>query len=282
MIKNIIYVEDGSVDVDELQLSLGEDTKIIVYRQGATKPVIEQLATPIQTAFDYSEREAKREKTLNDYSWEEIKQAVENYYINGEVPFKVGEMKEISLKDSSSASIIFYGKEYGYEEEFNERAPLIFGFFDLVGKDDSGGAQMNGDCTNEGGWEACKMRKYLNEDFIARLPDELVALLKVIKKKTVNKSKKVSVTEDKIFLPSEVEIFGKSHYSAEGEGYQYAFFKNWRNRVKCYNDGENGIWWWLRSPFSGSYYYFCGVDSGGSYTYYYAYNTGGVSPCFAL
>lgn len=47
MIKNIIYVEDGSVDVDELQLSLGEDTKIIVYRQGATKPVIEQLATPI-------------------------------------------------------------------------------------------------------------------------------------------------------------------------------------------------------------------------------------------
>lgn len=55
MIKNIIYVEDGSVDVYELQESLGEDTKIIVYRQGAVKPVVEQLATPIKTDFDDNE-----------------------------------------------------------------------------------------------------------------------------------------------------------------------------------------------------------------------------------
>lgn len=47
MIKNIIYVEDGSVDVDELKEMLGEETKIIVYRQGAVKPIIEQLDTPI-------------------------------------------------------------------------------------------------------------------------------------------------------------------------------------------------------------------------------------------
>ena len=282
MIKNIIYVKDGSVDVDELRLSLGEDTKIIVYRQGATKPVIEQLANPIQTSFNYREREARNEKTLNDYSWEEIKQAVENYYINGEVPFKVGEKKEIFLKDNSSAFIVFYGKEYGYEEEFNEHAPLIFGFLDLVGKDDNGGAQMNEGYTNKGGWETCKMRKYLNKDFITLLPDELVALLKAIKKKTVNKSKKVSVTEDKIFLPSEVEVFGKMYYSAGGEGYQYDFFKNWRNRVKGYNDGEHGRWWWLRSPYSGSSNLFCVVDAAGSYTCYTASYSSGVSPCFAL
>ena len=30
MIKNIIYVEDGSVNVEELQESLGEDTKVII------------------------------------------------------------------------------------------------------------------------------------------------------------------------------------------------------------------------------------------------------------
>ena len=52
MIKNIIYVEDGSINVDELQESLGEDTKIIIYRQGATKPVVEQLVTPIKTDYD--------------------------------------------------------------------------------------------------------------------------------------------------------------------------------------------------------------------------------------
>lgn len=52
MIKNIIYIEDGSVDVDELQKTFGEETKIIVYRQGAVKPIIEQVAVPIKTDFD--------------------------------------------------------------------------------------------------------------------------------------------------------------------------------------------------------------------------------------
>lgn len=57
MIKNIIYVEDGSVDVDELQESLGEDTKIIVYRQGASRPIVEQLSNSINTDFDdYEQR----------------------------------------------------------------------------------------------------------------------------------------------------------------------------------------------------------------------------------
>lgn len=52
MIKNVIYVEDGSVDIDELQETFGEETKVIVYRQGSVKPIIEQLATPIETYDD--------------------------------------------------------------------------------------------------------------------------------------------------------------------------------------------------------------------------------------
>lgn len=221
-------------------------------------------------------------KNLSDCSWDEIKEAVAAYYNGGEIPFAVGEKKEIRLKDNSSAFIAFLGKEYGYEEEFKERAPLVFGFFDLVGTDDNGGAQMNEEYTNKGGWEACKMRKYLNEDFINLLPNELVSLIKVIKKKTANKGRKVSVTEDKIFLPSEVEVFGKVKYSAEGEGYQYDFFKNWHNRVKGYSDGCYGRWWLLRSPYSGGSTYFCIVNSDGGYYYNYANYTYGVSPCFAL
>lgn len=52
MIKTVIYVEDGSVDVDELQESLGDETKVIVYRQGAKAPEIVQLGEPINTVFD--------------------------------------------------------------------------------------------------------------------------------------------------------------------------------------------------------------------------------------
>ena len=47
MIKNILYVEDGSVDIDELKESLNEETKIIVYRQGAAVPILIQPEKPI-------------------------------------------------------------------------------------------------------------------------------------------------------------------------------------------------------------------------------------------
>lgn len=47
MIKNIIYVEDGSVDIDELKEGLNEETKVIVYRQGSTPPKLIQPEKPI-------------------------------------------------------------------------------------------------------------------------------------------------------------------------------------------------------------------------------------------
>ena len=53
MIKNILYVEDGSVDVDELIDSMSTETKIIVYRQGSTPPILIQPEKPIQNDFDY-------------------------------------------------------------------------------------------------------------------------------------------------------------------------------------------------------------------------------------
>ena len=52
MIKNILYVEDGSVDVDELMDELGEETRIIVYRQGSKLTVLIQPEEPISTVVD--------------------------------------------------------------------------------------------------------------------------------------------------------------------------------------------------------------------------------------
>jgi hypothetical protein len=52
MIKNILYVEDGSVDVDELEDSLGNETKVIVYRKGSIMPMLVQPIEPIKTEID--------------------------------------------------------------------------------------------------------------------------------------------------------------------------------------------------------------------------------------
>lgn len=52
MIKNILYVEDGSVDVDELIDELDETTKVIVYRQGSKPPILVQPETSINNYTD--------------------------------------------------------------------------------------------------------------------------------------------------------------------------------------------------------------------------------------
>lgn len=52
MIKNIIYVEDGSVDIDELIDALDETTKVIVYRQGSKPPILVQPQNPINDYTD--------------------------------------------------------------------------------------------------------------------------------------------------------------------------------------------------------------------------------------
>jgi hypothetical protein len=64
MIKNIFYVEDGSVDVDELIDELDETTKVIVYRQGSKPPILVQPETSINNYTDsvYARQEKRLDK----------------------------------------------------------------------------------------------------------------------------------------------------------------------------------------------------------------------------
>ena len=55
-IKTFIFVEDGSVDVDDLTKSVGNDVKVITYRQGASMPTIHQPQEPVRDCFDYQEQ----------------------------------------------------------------------------------------------------------------------------------------------------------------------------------------------------------------------------------
>ena len=61
MIRNIFYVEDGSVDLDELKSTLTTETKIIVYRQGSTPPALVQPQLPINDIFSEAEYKAQKE-----------------------------------------------------------------------------------------------------------------------------------------------------------------------------------------------------------------------------
>lgn len=51
MIEKFIFVEDGSVDVEELEDRVGDTVKVIVYRQGSSIPQIAELQTPISDSM---------------------------------------------------------------------------------------------------------------------------------------------------------------------------------------------------------------------------------------
>lgn len=82
MIKTFIFVEDGSVDIEELQCELGDETKVIVYRQGAIRPEIKQPEFPISTFKDKSHEETKKvlEKVLSFKMSKKLYKELEELY----------------------------------------------------------------------------------------------------------------------------------------------------------------------------------------------------------
>ena len=131
---------------------------------------------------------------------------------------------------------------------------------------------MNEDWTNKGGWLACDMRRYLNEEIIALLPDELVAAIK---------PRKFGKEEDKLWLFSEMEVFGDHDWTENDpdRGFQFEYFKDRRNRIKVDEDGDAN-WWWERSPNGSGSNGFCVVYSNGDASHDYANDTDGV--CFGF
>ena len=96
--------------------------------------------------------------------------------------------------------------------------------------------RMNKERTNEGGWLACDMRRYLNEEVITLLPDALIAAIK---------PRKFGEEEDKLWLFSEMEVFGEHDWTENDpdRGFQFEYFKDRRSRIKVDEDGDAN-WWW--------------------------------------
>ena len=112
-------------------------------------------------------------------------------------------------------------------------------------------------------------------------PDELQALIAPTTIVQIVDGERVE-TEDKLFLLSKTQVFGKGRWSErEPEDAQLLCFLREKDRVKeC---GDNGTWfWWLRSPEASSSSSFAGVSSGGYGNGYYASSSYGVAFGFCL
>ena len=109
----------------------------------------------------------------------------------------------------------------------------------------------------------------------AKLPSALQNAIKAVDKLTSagNKSATIDTTSDKLFLLSEVEIFGSTDFSASGEGSQYAYYKAGNSKVKKVNGSASN--WRERSPDVSSTN-FCYVSNKGTY------GSAGAAPSYGV
>lgn len=202
-------------------------------------------------------------------TWEQIIEACHN----NEVPdtWKVADHKPMTI-GGASYQVDIIGKNHDTYAS-GGKAPLTFQLHDCYGETKN----MNSSNTNSGGWTSCAMRSTHLPAILALMPTEVQNGIREVNKLTSagSQSATINTTADKLFLLSEIEIFGSVSYSMSGEGTQYDYYKAGNSMVKKFNGSANA--WWERSPYGSNSARFCSVSSGGGASYYAASNAIGVA-----
>lgn len=173
----------------------------------------------------------------------------------------------------TSYRIDIIGKNHDDLADGTGKAPLTFQMHDCY----TIPYPMNDTNTNVGGWQNCAMRSTHLPAILNLMPAEVKAAIRDVQKKSSagNQSSSIQTTNDKLFLLSEIEIFGSTTYSFAGEGTQYAYYQAGNSKVKNLNGSANR--WWERSPYSSNSTLFCNVISNGGAGATGASGSGGVA-----
>ena len=193
---------------------------------------------------------------FSNNSWDAIIAACQS----GNVPdtWVVGDSKTMTI-NGTSYQIDIIGKNHDTYTA-GGTAPLTFQMHDCYGTKYA----MNSSNTNSGGWTSCAMRSTHLPAILALMPTEVQNGIREVNKLTSagSKSSTINTTADKLFLLSEIEIFGSTTNSKSGEGIQYAYYSAGNSKVKNFSGSE--YYWWDRSPRGTSSTAFCYVNKNGT------------------
>lgn len=211
---------------------------------------------------------------FGDNSWATIVEACKNR----EVPdtWVVGNSKTM-LINGTEYQIDIIGKGHDDYADGSGKAPLTFQLHDCYGV-----KNMNSSNTNVGGWTNCAMRQTHLPAILTLMPTEVQNGIREVNKLTSagNQSATINTTADKLFLLSEIEIFGSVTYSKSGEGTQYDYYKAGNSKVKKFSG--NAYYWWERSPYDSDSASFCFVNSNGTASCNNAGDVRGVAFAFCF
>lgn len=202
-------------------------------------------------------------------TWAKIIKACQNK----EVPetWTVGSQKVMTI-NGADYPIDIIGKNHDTYTA-GGKAPLTFQMHDCY----TNTRRMNRSNNNSGGWTSCAMRRTSLPSILALMPTEVQNGIREVNKLTSEGSQgdTINTTADKLFLLSEIEIFGSVTYSYDGEGTQYDYYKAGNSKVKNTNGRANT--WWERSPKGSNSEDFCCVSSKGNAFYYFSNASHGVA-----
>lgn len=210
---------------------------------------------------------------LETISWDDISSISESGIASS--IWSVGDKKTVAI-DGVNYQVQIIGFDHDTKTS-GGKAGITFQLVDCL----STTYNMNSSNTNNGGWKNSAMRSRMST-FLSQLPSDLQSVIKAVNKlvSVGNNTSTIETVSDKLFLLSEVEIFGSTTYSFAGEGSQYDWYKAGNTKVKKVNGSAYA--WWERSPRSNSTDNFCRVSSSGTATVAGANSNAGVSFGFCV
>lgn len=204
------------------------------------------------------------EANFADNTWEQIIAVCQKKIVPP--TWKVGDQKAMMI-GSTNYLIDIIGINHDDYSDGSGKAPFTFQLHDCYGELKN----MNSSRTNNGGWTSCVMRQTHLPAILSKMPTEVRNNIREVNKLTSagNQSATINTTADKLFLLSEIEIFGSVSHSKSGEGTQYDYYKAGNSRAK---DGADS--WWERGPNGNDSTHFCFVLRGNASSSNANYATG--------
>lgn len=222
---------------------------------------------------------------ISNMSWDNIRQVCLSNLASSF--WKVGDVKTITSKSGNTYNIRLCDLQDGRYEyaDGSGKSKAVFEFVDLYKLNGSYIDTKINNFMNYGGWQKCTLRSTVIPNIIDDLPDDLVSAIsevKVLCSIGGGDNQQVNSSNDKLFLPAEIELFSKKHYSIglpESPLGQFDYYKaNNTNEARIKSDRS----YWERSPASNSNKYFCAIYSTGYHGEDNADTTNGVALIFAI
>lgn len=197
------------------------------------------------------------EANFADNTWEQIIAACQKKRIPS--TWKVADQKAMTI-NGTYYLIDIIGFDHDEYTDGSGKAPITFQMHDCYGTKYA----MNAGNTTVGGWTSCAMRSTHLPAILSQMPTEVQNGIREVNKLTSagNQSATINTTADKLFLLSEIEIFGSVSDSMSGEGTQYDYYKTGGSTVKKLNGSASDCW--ERSPSARNFARFCRVISNGN------------------